>query len=220
MKIENQIWKLIGVAALALAMTTLNAAAQSFFNIRPLGLGTVTNTVYYTNTYYVAGVSTTTYVTNNIITPNFNPASSNQTVYYAFGANVPLPGGAPGYGPNNLLSVDPNRTPMVNGWQKIPENVDLTMAVVMCQPLTTMVTSNATFGFDLSDDAVLGSTNLPVQVPVLVNTAGTNEYFIIINRTNFLGACYYRWDSLATTVGLGVYVLTNKFEWRSGNIKF
>jgi hypothetical protein len=206
----------IGLAAALLAGMTVRA--QNDFRILPLGLGTITNTVIFTNQYSSSGTWATNYVTNSIITPNYSPGSAGVTQYVQMGATLPLLAGAPGYYLNNTLAGQPNFK-MANGWVRIPPNVDLTMAVMMYQTNST-TNGTATFGFDLSDDAVLGTTNTPLMQAIAVTGVGTNEYFVILNRTNFQGACYFRWDWFSASLGMDLLVVSNKFDWRGSDIQF
>jgi hypothetical protein len=209
----------IRTAALLMVMLVMAsllpaARAQSDLTIRPLGLGTVTNTSFLTNYYNVGSLQTSNVVTNIVITPNYNPSYTNVAIYVQWGANLPLLAGSPGVNPNNSLAVVPGVT-MINGWIRIPPNVDFTLVTT----LGALNTSNVTQGFDLSDDALSGTTNCPVQVTI-TPIAGTNTYYNAINRTNFLGAAYFRWDLLTSTGTQSVTVNTNKLDYRTGKIEF
>jgi hypothetical protein len=215
MKMKNSMRYFIGVAAVALAMVTFtfNAPAQSELTILPLGLGVVTNTTYLTNYYYLSGVQTSNVVTNIVITPNYNPGYTNVANYVQWGANLPL-AGSPGANPNNSLAYLPGLI-VINGWMRVPPNVDFTLVTAM----GALNTSNVTLGFDLSDDTVTGTTNTPLQV-VITPIAGTNTYFNALNRTNFLGAAYFRWDLLTSSGTQSVGIVTNKLDYRSAKITF
>jgi hypothetical protein len=208
----------IGLAALLLAgMTTV--PAQSEFNIMPLGLGTVTNQVVYTNYYSLSGVWTTNFVTNTIITPNYSPTVvSNSSSYVQWGASSSAWSGYPGWYLNNSLASGAGPT-IVNGWMPIPPNVDLYQAVIVNES-QALATGSLTFGYDFSDDAVYGSTNTPLTVAVTLTAGLTNEYFSTIDRTNFQKARYFRWDSLVTPGTVGVTIVSNKFDWRGAKITF
>lgn len=193
---------------------TSSAQAQTKLNQIPLGLGTTTNTTYTTNVYTWDGALATNYTTNVVITPtyantNYPSGATGKTNIVNWGATITSP---------NPSASGANQWTLQNGWLLTPPNVQIWQDVIIGQVGTT---TNGTcwFGYDLSSDAGVGTSNTPVRVPVTLTTAGTNEYFVLLGntQTNLMGQ-YVRWDYFSTDFGTAVSVLTNKLIWRSGGL--
>jgi len=212
MNTSKQESKMNGVRVLALLTIMLSlflpaARAQQYFQSRFIPFGLATNILSVTN-YINSGATNITSITN--IVPDFNPGQaatpgliSNATVYVAAGGTRPALSGEPDSGiQNGWIAMKPGRLP--------------TFCAIGYQPVSPILT-NLTLGFDISPDAVNGTTNCPITVTGQIQASlATNAIFMQLTAadiTNLQNVAFIRWDQISVGTMCGFVLQSNYMIW-------